>query len=149
MKRNTLRNLLLAAALPLVLTSSQAFGWTATYLGGGSWAILCANGTLWSYGGGSAGLESAGSALCPAGGAEPSLAARATKGVSRSVNRDVLFNRKELGDGRSCALRTYPPHGYPCLGCAPCPGNPTEFCDTTGGAQRLVVIQPERQCRVL
>ncbi len=23
----------------------------------------------------------------------------------------------------------YPPHGYPCLGCAPCPGNPTEFCD--------------------
>lgn len=30
--------------------------------------------------------------------------------------------------------RRYPPHGYPCLGCAPCPGNPTEFCDTTGGS---------------
>lgn len=28
------------------------------------------------------------------------------------------------------AAKTYPPHGYPCLGCAPCPGsNPVEYCD--------------------
>lgn len=32
----------------------------------------------------------------------------------------------------SCFATKYPPHGYPCLGCAPCPGNPTEFCDTIG-----------------
>jgi hypothetical protein len=34
----------------------------------------------------------------------------------------------------ACPAGTYPPKCYPCLGCAPCPGRPTEYCDIVWAA---------------
>lgn len=42
----------------------------------------------------------------------------------------------------SSKLKGYPPHGYPCLGCAPCPGNPTEFCDIINAAKVQEPLKP-------
>lgn len=119
----------------LFLGSAQAFGWSAISLGGGNWAILCANGTAWSYSGSSAGLDVVGPALCPAGLAAPNVPAGAKTGVSTAVDYNLLRNRKEISDRGIAAARTYPPHGYPCLGCVPCPGNPKDFCDVDNKAR--------------
>ena len=131
-------------AVLLFLVSADAFSWSAINLGGGNWAIICANGTAWSYSGSSAGLDVVGPALCPAGiyvQEVPRNAKGAEKGLNKKVNHDVLANKKEVGDNSgSEAKKTYPPHGYPCLGCQPCPGNPTEFCDN--GNLRIVVPAP-------
>ena len=126
----------------LLLGSSQAFAWSATSLGGGNWAITCANGTSWSYSGSSAGLDVVGPALCPAGLAVPNIPDRnkVSAGIAANVNYNLLRNRKEIGDDNVAAARTYPPHGYPCLGCAPCPGNPSDFCDL--GNLRTVFLAP-------
>ena len=51
--------------------SSGAWAWSAMYLGGQNWAIICANGTSHSYSGSSAGLDTVGPALCPGGIADP------------------------------------------------------------------------------
>lgn len=126
----------------LLLGSSQAFGWSATSLGGGNWAVTCANGTAWSYSGSSAGLDVVGPALCPAGLAVPTIPDRfkVTAGVAADVNYNFLRNRMELTDNGVAAARRYPPHGYPCLGCAPCPGNPSDYCDL--GNLRTVFLAP-------
>jgi hypothetical protein len=39
------------------------------------------------------------------------------------------------------AVETYPPHGYPCLGCHPCPGEVGEYCDDNS----LVISQQDRE----
>lgn len=42
----------------------------------------------------------------------------------------VVVAQKGGASSPQSLRRGYPPHGYPCLGCAPCPGNPTEYCST-------------------
>lgn len=141
-------NFKVVVLISAIFTSSQGFAWSAISLGGGNWAIICANGTAWSYSGSSAGLDTVGPALCPAGIVEqPSVpgGVRAQKGIQQGTNMDLLRNRKEIADRGVPALRTYPPHGYPCLGCSPCPGNPTEFCDN--GNLRIITMPQSRQCR--
>lgn len=122
--------------------SAKTFAWSAISLGGGNWAILCANGTAWSYSGSSAGLDIVGPALCPGGLAVPSPppGRRVMAGVSPSVPMNVLKNLQETTETSIQKTKTYPPHGYPCLGCAPCPGNPTEFCDII--SSRIVYVSP-------
>ena len=130
------------------LAGAKAIAWSATYLGGNNWAIICANGTAWSYSGSSAGLDTVGPALCPAGLAAPNPPPHRGKietGVSAPLN--YVKNLMELGDTTPPALRTYPPHGYPCLGCAPCPGNPTEYCDIVNSARVVFVSPAARSCR--
>ena len=82
--------------------SSTAFAWTATFLGGGVWAITCANGTSSSYTGSSAGLDVVGPAACPGGMVvnKPNrqLPSGVTAGISASFNRDVVLNKKEVGE---------------------------------------------------
>jgi hypothetical protein len=122
------------STLFLLLSVGEAFAWTATYLGGNKWAITCAGGNAYSYSGSSAGLDTVGPALCPADStnnpAWKVLPKGVSRGVPRSVDRAILLNKKEIGDnGPRSTLRTYPPHGYPCLGCVPCPAPSTDYCD--------------------
>ena len=138
----------LFAFLALSVVSFPAFGWSATNLGGGNWAIHCANGTAYSYSGSSAGLDVVGPALCPAGLVAPGIpdGVRASLGIARSVDYTLIRNLKETGDAGVPQARRYPPHGYPCLGCAPCPGNPSDYCDTTSQSRVfLAPWQPGRQ----
>ncbi|HYX33408.1 MAG TPA: hypothetical protein VE954_09865 [Oligoflexus sp.] len=134
-----LKRLVLVAGLVI---SAESFAWSAISLGGGNWAIICANGTAWSYAGSSAGLDIVGPALCPGGFAAPSPppGRRVTAGISSSVQMNVVKNLQELNESEIQKAKTYPPHGYPCLGCAPCPGNPTEFCDII--SSRVVYVSP-------
>lgn len=136
-----LRNAIVVASL---FVASSAFAWSATFLGGNNWAIICANGTAWSYSGSSAGLDVVGPALCPAGMMTPSVprGASVAAGIDRNVSVELLKNRREVSESGPSRMRTYPPHGYPCLGCSPCPGNPTEFCDN--GNLRCVFVSPLR-----
>ena len=124
--------------------SSKAWAWSAISLGGGNWAIICANGSAWSYSGSSAGLDTVGPALCPGGLAAPSLppGVRVMAGLARNVNLKIAKNLQETTESSVQKAKTYPPHGYPCLGCAPCPGNPTEFCDIV--SSRIVVVNQSK-----
>lgn len=64
-----------------------------------------------------------------------------TRGISANVDLAVLQNRKELGDpGIQSVIVAYPPHGYPCLGCHPCVGNTTQYCDDETNSRVVVVI---------
>ncbi len=82
----------------LLLVSLPAFGWSATSLGGGKWAITCANGTSSLYSGSSAGLDVVGPALCPGGLRVPVRPdAGATLGIPNSVDYDLVRNLKEMG----------------------------------------------------
>ncbi len=103
---------LLLIILPLALfIPNMASAWTATYLGGGNWAIGCANGQNYSYSGGSAGLDTVGPALCPGG---------------------VIENLPGLKANMQKTKASFPPNGYPCLGCKPCPEPDQEnYCSTT------------------
>lgn len=130
----------LLLSLFILFAGQFVFAWSATYLQGDNWAITCANGTSWSYSGSSAGLEIVGPALCPAGIAAPSLPEgyNLKKGILLSGKFELIKNRKEIGDRGIQTRRSYPPHGYPCLGCVPCPGNPTEFCDVNNTSRLLL-----------
>lgn len=118
----------------LLFDSSNAFAWSATSLGGGNWAITCANGTSFSYSGSSAGLDDVGPELCPSGllapnpvgGEVKALPEGVIRGIPQSVDRALLQNKKEIGDKRPQGRLSYPPKGYPCLGCHPCPPS---YCD--------------------
>jgi hypothetical protein len=129
----------------LLFNSSDAFAWSATSLGGGNWAINCANGTSFSYAGSSAGLDTVGPALCaaitanPVGGGGKALPEGVTRGVPQSVNRELLQNKKEIGDKSPQKIRRYPPNDYPCLGCHPCPPS---YCDD---ANKNVLFTPTRE----
>lgn len=133
-----MRTILLSVLVSLF--GSSAFAWTATYLQGGNWAITCANGTSWSYSGSSAGLDIVGPALCPSGISAPSnpIGFNISVGVLIGKSVDLVKNRREVGDRNNQTRRSYPPHGYPCLGCVPCPGNPTEFCDVNNTSRLLM-----------
>jgi hypothetical protein len=122
-------------AVLLVCCTGNAFAWSATFLGADHWVITCANGLVYSYNGSSAGLDVVGPALCPngiisggtnGGGQVKELPQGVTRGVSPKVDRDLFINRKEIGDSKPQAIKRYPPHGYPCLGCEPCP---PDYCD--------------------
>lgn len=119
------------AVIGLLFVSSNAFAWSATFLGGSNWAITCANGTSWSYNGSSAGLDTVGPALCPGGIAQPNgpTGTNVVAGISPRVKINILKNRHETTEKRIPAARTYPPNGYPCLGCKPCPDKSGDFCD--------------------
>jgi len=101
--------------------SVPAAAWTATYLQGSNWAITCANGQSYSYNGSSAGLDVVGPALCPGGVVNPN----GGDGLTAILN----FEKENAGNRAA----GFPPKGYPCLGCEPCPGNPAEYCSTTDG----------------
>ena len=108
----------------LALITPAASAWSATYLQGQNWAITCANGTSFSYHGDSGGLDLVGPALCPGGVTGPG-------GGGLGV-----IDRLEAGTRDNMALATvagFPPHGYPCLGCEPCPGDEENFCSTVDG----------------
>lgn len=130
----------------ILFIGANAFGWSATFLGGNNWAITCANGTSWSYSGSSAGLGVVGPALCPGGIVAPHVPRRmaVTAGISMDLNVDIVKNRQETTESSISRARTYPPHGYPCLGCAPCPDNSGDFCDITSKSR--VVISTKRSC---
>lgn len=132
-----LKHFILMAGL---MVSAESLAWSAISLGGGNWAIICANGTAWSYSGSSAGLDIVGPALCPGGLAVANVppGRKIRAGLDAKVNLNIVKNRQETTEPEVQALKTYPPHGYPCLGCAPCPGNPTEFCDIV--SSRIVYI---------
>jgi hypothetical protein len=136
-KENMLNRMILMASF---LISAQSFAWSAISLGGGNWAIICANGSAWSYSGSSAGLDVVGPALCPGGLIAPSMPAgtRVCAGLAPTINLNIVKNRQETTEDSVQKVKTYPPNGYPCLGCAPCPGNPTEFCDIV--SSRIVVV---------
>lgn len=58
----------------------------------------------------------------------------------------VTTLRAEAGDGpRRCGKGLYPPNCYPCLGCEPCPGNPSEYCDTVWNSISLPRVHPEAE----
>jgi hypothetical protein len=167
----------------------DAFAVSYTDLGGGNWAVNCANGKAFSYSGTSAGLDTIGPALCPDGrvsanpvgggklglgtsikpstilgdairvedslptGTTPGVPNKlliptgvvlpkgVTRGIPANVDLAILQNRKEVGEpGMQSVVQSYPPKGYPCLGCHPCAGNTTEFCDDKTNAR--VVILP-------
>ena len=100
-----------------LLFANTASAWTATYLGGGNWAIGCANGQNFSYSGGSSGLDVIGPALCPGGIVED-------LDTVEAISTALKVEKISSAGG-------FPPNGYPCLGCEPCPGDESEYCDTT------------------
>ena len=124
----------------LFLMSPKVFAWSATYLGGTNWAITCANGTSWSYNGSSAGLDVVGPALCPGGLIAPNVPRgyrdRVAAGIAHTTEINLIKNRQESTEDEVQKARTYPPHGYPCLGCEPCPpGNTGDFCDIVNASR--------------
>jgi hypothetical protein len=131
----------------LLFNSSDVFAWSATYLGGGNWAVNCANGSSYSYAGSSAGLDTVGPGLCPGGlvkenpvgGGVKAFPEGVIRGVPQSVNRELLQNKKEIGDKSPQKMRGYPPNGYPCLGCVPCGSS---YCDIE---TKNVLFTPKRE----
>jgi hypothetical protein len=136
MKYFNLSNIRKLLAILLFCCSWNAFAWSATYLGADHWVVTCANGLVYSYNGSSAGLDVVGPALCPNGFASGGtnevgipadrLPNGVTRGISPKLDRQLYSNMKEIGDAKPQALRKYPPNGYPCLGCHPCP---PDYCD--------------------
>jgi len=110
-----------------ILLPTQASAWTATYLGADNWVIECNDGSDYSYHGSSAGLDWVGPSFCPKGVIAPN-----TGDLAASSMNSEIGQARAMGKISLVAAKSYPPHGYPCLGCAPCPGNTTEFCDNTG-----------------
>lgn len=129
------------ALIGLLLVSTNAFSWTATYLGGGNWAIGCANGTNWSYSGSSAGLDIVGPALCPGGIVAPQVPNGVIAGIPSRVKVNILKNIHEVNERSAPAARSYPPKGYPCLGCHPCRDKSGDFCDNDS-KNRVFIARP-------
>ena len=109
-------------------------------LQGNQWAIICDNGTGYSFSGSQTGAGDVAGILCGAstnltsgGGVTVSTLIPASRHVRRVGQRWQAIGHAGSGP-QETAFAGYPPHGYPCLGCAPCPGNPTEFCDTVGSS---------------
>lgn len=132
--------LILAALIP-----TQAFAARLYHLEGNKWAIVCDDGTAFTFGGSAEGAAEVATILCPGGSrVEPGSGGWViTFSLLERFDRDRL-TAVTAGGGRqtevtgrvvTAAFRGYPPHGYPCLGCEPCPGNPTEFCSTTFAMQ--------------
>lgn len=131
-----------AALAAAFVAPSMASAHTIYQLQGNQWAIICDNGSGFSFSGSQGGATEVAGLLCgeavvnPGGGTGISVGtlAPADRYVRRhGENRYTLLSPLG-GSGGPAAFAGYPPHGYPCLGCEPCPGNPTEFCDTTGVA---------------
>ena len=149
MESLNLSNIRKLLAILLVCCTGNVFAWSATYLGADHWVVTCANGLVYSYNGSSAGLDVVGPALCPngivSGGTTDvgtpveKLPYGVTRGISPKVDRQLYANMKEIGDEKPQALRKYPPHGYPCLGCHPCP---PDYCDNDN---KFVVRVPPAQ----
>lgn len=139
MKKTGMLLLIVAALIP-----TQAFAARLYHLEGNKWAIICNDGSGFTFGGSAEGAAEVATLMCPGG-------ARVSPGTGWVITYSLLqkFDRGLLaetpaGGGRptgltgrvaTAAFRGYPPHGYPCLGCEPCPGNPTEFCSTTVAMQ--------------
>lgn len=104
----------------LAMMTPVASAWSATNLQGKNWAIKCANGQDFSYHGDSAGLDLVGPALCPGGITDNGGLAELDR-LEASARDNV-----KMAAG-------FPPHGYPCLGCEPCPGDEENFCSTVDG----------------
>ena len=53
--------------------------------------------------------------------------------ISLQMNAQVESTVKSSKSNSSERMKGYPPHGYPCLGCAPCvpATNPVSYCDNT------------------
>ncbi|KJS07607.1 MAG: hypothetical protein VR73_08455 [Gammaproteobacteria bacterium BRH_c0] len=92
-----MKNLLIAVSL--LLCSSAAWSWSATYLGGQNWAITCANGTSHSYTGSSAGLDIVGPALCPGGIVDPGPLTEPVWTVAK-VKREIIAKEKPRADAK-------------------------------------------------
>ena len=73
----------------LMALSSGVWAWSAMYLDGQNWAIICADGTAHSYHGSSAGLDTVGPALCPNGAAGPGGPSGPTWTVEK-VEKEIL-----------------------------------------------------------
>jgi len=112
--------------------STTANAWSATYLQGQNWAIICANGKSFSYNGSSAGLDIVGPGLCPGGIVGPGGGDIISE-IAKLEKRGAMSKSSSVG---------FPPHGYPCLGCIPCPGNPEEFCDTVWNVAAPAGLEP-------
>lgn len=135
-----------ALGVGLLFTPSAADAFRVYKLQGNQWAIVCTGGGGYSFSGSATGAGEVGGLLCPGesqervvltnptkGGANPAYdeLLRADRFVTRAANGRYALVGGGQGQG-NVAFRGYPPHGYPCLGCAPCPGsNPVEYCDIT------------------
>ena len=133
----------------LLFTPSGADAHRVYQLQGTQWAIICDNGTGYSFSGSATGAGEVAGLLCgptgthlvsPGGGgvkADVGITRgellRADRFVTKGANGRFSLTGAGAGGGQgNLAFKGYPPHGYPCLGCAPCPGsNPVEYCDIT------------------
>ena len=130
----------LAAAAALSSGAKSASAHTVEHVEGKKWIVHCDDGSAFTFGGSEEGAVEVAGLLCPPPPPPPPLAS-ATGSVGVRVVPDaetvVTTDRRgraalKPGAAAVLAFRGYPPHGYPCLGCEPCPGNPTEFCDIVG-----------------
>lgn len=110
------------------------------------WLIVCDSGPAITFGGSPEGANDFATIFCPGG-------ARVTPGATHGDQAAPLVDAKALAEaagttipkvlagksGIKPGLASYPPKGYPCLGCEPCPPPEGSFCDTT---RKQVVVSP-------
>lgn len=124
-----------------LFTPAGAYAHTVYHLEGRKYVVVCDNGYAFDFGGSEQGAYDVADILCPDPPLPPlaSVGPRTTRAlphasafVMMSRNGRYLLRPEVAVSLRTALFRGYPPHGYPCLGCEPCPGNPTEFCDIVG-----------------
>lgn len=123
----------------VVLFPTPAFAAKVYQLSEYKWAIMCDTGVTAVFNGTVEGAAEAAEIICESVGhlgprgqtvvtyesLQPAVSVLAGNGSWRGDTRPV-----RLAAGRERAFRGYPPRGYPCIGCEPCPGRPDEFCST-------------------
>ncbi|HST63297.1 MAG TPA: hypothetical protein VLK84_31595 [Longimicrobium sp.] len=131
--------LCLSLVLVLLLHAPALSAARIYHLEASKWAIICDNGNAFTFSGSANGVAEVSELLC--GGSIAATGAQSWVRFSTLQDADSLVVRAPAGGWQLTSSQTaatartfrgYPPHGYPCLGCAPCPGNPNEFCDITG-----------------
>ena len=71
--------------------------------------------------------------------------------VSQALaQKELTRTTTDAPGGTMTAAKGYPPKGYPCLGCVPCPGNSKEFCDVENNkadaaSREMVAFKPHPQ----
>lgn len=138
MRRGSMKRLLLLVATLLAVTHSPAAAARIYHIVGNIWVIVCDSGPAFTFGGSAQGASDVAGLLCPGGaivtpGGTTLVMYQELQMVEGLFLRDSATRDEppRRGAGMTSEFPGYPPNGYPCLGCEPCPGNPTEFCSTT------------------
>lgn len=123
----------------VVLFPTPALAAKVYQLGESRWAIMCETGVTAVFNGTPEGAAEAAEIICESVGyAGPRGQTVLTYGLLQPAVAVLAGNGSWRGDahaaglaaGRERGFRGYPPRGYPCIGCEPCPGRPAEFCST-------------------